>query len=265
MQVCSSIFMPVQFIGAGTILVRMDNRSRPTTPLFPTTDWALIEQCQPVADRPSLKLPELIEKYRPAIRAYLRGVRRLSEADADDAIQGFIASKVVADAALTRASRERGRFRSYLLTMLQRYLIDQHRREISRQRSEAGLAERVADETKDTIENVDVFEIAWARGVLDEAVCRMRTYLEASGRQVLWHVFSSRVLTPILTQVDPPPYEEFVGRFGFETATQACSAVVTARRMLARFVREVISQYTESDAEIEEEIDDLHRILSAAR
>jgi hypothetical protein len=41
------------------------------------------------------------------------------------------------------------------------------------------------------------------------------------------------------------------------------SAVLTARRTFARVLRELIAQYAGDDADVDEEIDDLYRILSA--
>ena len=93
----------------------------------------------------------------------------------------------------------------------------------------------------------------------------MERHLLGSDRGVLWQVFQRRVLSPILTETEVPPYETMVREFGFDTPTQACSAVVTARRMFARTLRHVIGEYADSEEEIDEELNDLREVLSNAR
>src|SRR5439155_3012654 len=98
--------------------------------------------------------------------------------------------------------------------------------------------------------------------ILNEVAVRMKQHLLESNRELLWKLFETRVLTPTLQQIEPPPYEQMVRELGFSTATEACSAVVTAKRMFARLLREVIGAYALDDEAIEEELNDLRQILS---
>jgi RNA polymerase sigma-70 factor (ECF subfamily) len=182
--------------------------------------------------------------------------------EADDVVQGFVAKKLIASEILADARRERGRFRTYLLTIFQRYLIDEQRGSATRQRQHQDFAHELTKTRGSEVAPSDPFDLAWARGLLDETVSRMKTQLQRGGREQLWGVFECRVLDPIVRQADPPPYEQMVRDFGFESRTQACSAVVTAKRIFARLLREVISSYAADDAAVEDELNELRKILA---
>jgi RNA polymerase sigma-70 factor (ECF subfamily) len=235
-------------------------------PIFPTTDWSLVEASGLTEAAATSRLDRLLAIYLPALQRYLRITRRCSPEAAHEIVHEFVAEKLVGTRVLSGVSRERGKFRSYLLSVFQHHLIDEHRRCRVRERHRSQIDATAFEAKLHERGGADPFDLAWARSVLQEATERMRHHLLQSDRGVLWRVFEARVLMPTLQGTDPPPYEQMVDEFGFETATQACSTVVTARRMLARFVRDVISVYCDgTDASIEEELSDLRRILASAR
>jgi len=232
--------------------------------MFPTTDWSLVEHCRDDVPDRRARHEQLVAIYLPALRAYLRGAKGCAAEEADELVQAFAAAKLVGPSVVSKARRGRGRFRSYLLTIFQNYLTDERRRaearERGRERYHAASCAAVGSD------GVDPFDLVWARAVLNDAAQRMQRHLLETHRAALWRVFESRVLLPSLQQADPPPYEQMVREYGFATPTQACSAVVTARRMFARFLREVVAEYTDGDdSAIEDELIDLRRIVAAAR
>jgi len=100
--------------------------------------------------------------------------------------------------------------------------------------------------------------------VIDRTIERMKQECRGSGRGDLWTVFEARVLAPTLGQDDAVPYEELIEKAGFASPVQAANALVTAKRMFARIIRQVISEYEGTDAEIDTELNDLHEILARA-
>lgn len=230
---------------------------------FPSTHWSLVDRAtQPHATVAKPALESLLCRYLPALRAHLILGRRLNAEQADELLQSFVTSKVLEQQMLSRADRSRGRFRNYLLTVLDRHHIDWHRSESARLRR-IDVELRETPEVPDRTPNSNAFDVAWATALLEQATEETRRRLRADGREDLWDVFRFRVLDPILVDQPPPPYEAMLERFGFRTATQACSAVLTARRTFARVLRELIAQYAEDQADVDEEIDDLYRILSS--
>src|SRR5690606_37022898 len=103
---------------------------------MPTTHWSLVARAgHDDADVKRRALVQLIERYLPAIRSYLVHRKRLRVEDADDLLQGFLMSKVLEQDLLPRAEQDKGRFRTFLLTSLDRYIISEHRRQTAQKRS----------------------------------------------------------------------------------------------------------------------------------
>jgi hypothetical protein len=226
--------------------------------IFPPTDWSLIEAAASSPVAASI----LICSYLPPIRSYLCNIKRFSTSEADEILQGFIASKFIERHLIEAADEGRGRFRTLVLSSLNRYLIDLYRR---REVEERHVSAMSIQNDINHVTDADCFDIEWARIILNTAIEVTRTELESSERQPLWQLFITRVLDPILNDQPVPEYDKVCAAFGFGTATQACSAIVTVKRMFARNLRRVIAGY-ESDTEaIEEELNDLKNILASRR
>jgi hypothetical protein len=106
--------------------------------------------------------------------------------------------------------------------------------------------------------------VSWARQVLADAMNAMQGDCLATGRGDVWGVFEGRVLSPLLRGGEQVAYSELVARYGFVSPSQASNVLVTANRMFVRELRRVVGAYTASDAETEEEIADLRRILAGS-
>ena len=232
---------------------------------FPVTRWSLVVRAADTdAAIKRIALTELLEKYLPALRSYLILSKHLDGDRADDMVQSFLASKVLDQDLIERADQRRGKFRTYLLTALDRFLVNQHRFDRAQKRSPKGSAsmdesDELAGEESEPIEN---FEVAWARQVLDRAIGQMQQECHGTGRDDLWLVFDARVLSPTLGNNPLVSYDELVRRAGFSSPVRAANALVTAKRMFIRNLRAVIGEYEADESEIDEEINDLHAILA---
>jgi RNA polymerase sigma-70 factor (ECF subfamily) len=232
---------------------------------FPTTEWSLVARASHSdADTRRRALTELLDRYVPAIKCYLTLAKRMDKDQVEDLLQGFLASKVLDEHLIEQADQERGKFRTFLLTALDRFIINQHRFEAAQKRSPAHMTS--IDEQPEPAENgsgpAAAFELAWARQVIDQTVARMKEECQGSARMDLWEVFQARVLGPTLGQSAPVPYDDLVQRAGFSSPVQAANALVTAKRMFTRILRGVIGEYESDEEEIDSEIDDLHKILA---
>ncbi|MAE66793.1 MAG: hypothetical protein CMJ18_21195 [Phycisphaeraceae bacterium] len=227
---------------------------------FPTTVWSMLGS----ADGPwHPVVTGFFLRYRPAMKAHLVRRRGLRPDEADDLVQGFICSKVIEKRLLAQADSRRGRFRSFLLTALDHYLISERRARRAHRRAPESLV-ALGDDVD--VEDVRAgphraFDVEWARQVLVEAIARMRGACAANRRPDLWGVFETRVLDPLLEQSEPVAYERLVERFGFASPAAASNALITARRMFVRHLREVVGEYAVGDDGIEQEIRDLRRVL----
>ena len=231
---------------------------------FPSTDWRTISRAAGDGTARQRAVGELLEKYLPALRSYLRGRWRVAADRIDDLMQGFVATQVLEQDLFGRAQERRGRFRDLLVTALDRHVIDQLRRESATVRSPGQVAS--LDGLPEHAEPAaaapaDSFDVSWARQALDLALVRLRDECQAAGRDRVWAVFAARVVGPAMDGAAPEPYEKLLGRFGFESPEQASNLLMTAKRMFLRHLRAVVSEYADED-EVEEEIRDLRRILA---
>jgi RNA polymerase sigma-70 factor (ECF subfamily) len=225
---------------------------------FPATQWSLVDAMRGGGDEGARRaaLAALLERYMPALRAYLVIERRLPRERADDLLQGFVADKVLERDLVAKADRARGKFRSFLLTALHRYAIDRARAEQARP-GVTGAAAFEDVEPPAAPAARDAFDVAWAREVLREAVGRTRAHCERFGRADLWAVFDGRVLRPAFRDEPAVAYDALMPRFGWATAAQGANALVTAKRLFERELRAVVGEYAGDAEAVEEELRDL--------
>lgn len=244
----------------------MTNEDSPPLANFPTTQWSQVfraRKCDESQKR--LLLDHLLRQYLPALRAHLTVEKGLSTDHAEDVLQGFVADKILDKDLLCQADHTKGKFRTFLLRALNNYLISLFRRAAANKRA-PNRAEPLdpqlqPDLVKNTKEPAQAFDLAWARRVLSLALDDMKEYCRATDRRDVWGVFDARVLRPVLEQETTIGYEQLVQKFGFRSPRQASNVLVTAKRIFRRHLRQVVSEYTETDEEVEEELRDLRRIL----
>ena len=231
---------------------------------FPATSWSLVALA--AADGPESQrnaLQTLLVRYLPALRAHLVCSKGMAADAADDLLQDFVAAKVLERDLITRADRDLGKFRTFLLVSLDRYWLNQIRDRAAQKRS-ADLADPLGDHVDRLAaqSQTDAFHAAWARDLLRQAIEAMRVECESSGRDELWGVFECRVLDPALHGSEPVGYDSLVERFHFRSPSQASNTLATAKRMFARLLRAAVGQYAGSEQEIDEELDDLRKGLA---
>ncbi|HUO08576.1 MAG TPA: hypothetical protein VM008_09780 [Phycisphaerae bacterium] len=249
----------------------MENLERAAeTTTFATTSWSLVARAGGGAggttpQRDSLGV--LLKRYLPAMRAYLDGQRQVPPDRVPDLLQGFVADKIIEQNLIAQADRQRGKFRSFLLMSLKRYVIDEHRRREAAKRSPEGALTTLESAAEVAINDEPSrnFDLAWARELVNETLQRMKRECERSGRTDLWEVFDCRVVGPAFLGTAPLEYDHLVERFGLPTPLHASNLLTTAKRMFARTLRSVAAEYADDDQLVEEEIQDLLAIVSLGR
>ena len=239
----------------------------PTPPRrFVKTDWGLVGQA---GEGRREALGVLLLRYLPALRAYLMQRGGLTCDNADDILQEFVASKILQGEAIAHARRNEGKFRTFLLKTLNRFVINRMRdRQTKKRAPQHGRIVSLGDHLEllgSERQPADAFHAAWAQEALREALRRMQVQCERSGRADLWAVFQCRVAGPILEGKEPVSYEHLIERFGFRSPSQASNALITAKRMYARTLRAVLAEYARDEEEVEEEIRELREALSRHR
>src|SRR5262245_57970782 len=182
---------------------------------FPTTHWSLVGRAGQGAASGRVALGELIRIYLPALRAHLTGPMRIDPHRADDLLQGFLADKILEQNMIALANPNRGKFRTFLLTALEHFVVDTIRYESARKRSPRSKVHDIddqADRLSAGKSPSDTFDRAWAGEVLGETMRRMRSECESSGRGHQWTIFEARMLLPITDGATIPSHEELARR-----------------------------------------------------
>ena len=248
--------------GESTVSIPEDPHPHP----FPTTRWTMVGRAgDPDATANREALSQLIQIYLPALRVHLVRAKRIDPTEAEDLVQSFISAKFLETNLVAQADRTHGRFRTFVLTCLDRFVISERRKAAALKRGGGGASSLDAAEVDvpDTaqVEPSHEFDVAWARELLLEVTRRMRAECEKTARPEVWGVFECRILQPILDEAEPVDYAELVQRFSLQSPVQASNVLVTGKRMFERLLRAAVSAYATTAEEIEEEIRDLRTIL----
>ncbi len=234
---------------------------------LPPTRWSVVARAaNRERDAGLADLGRIVAAYRPVLVRHLVVRMRLPTDRAEDLVQAFLAEKLVGQNVVRHAVPEKGRFRSFLLKVFSNFVI-------GRLRSQQALKRLPESESAVTLDDLpelpsgdaslaESFETLWARQVVNRTVERMRDECRSKGRPTLWAVFESRVLAPLLDQGEPLPYEELVARFGLRSPSEASNLLITAKRMFARALHEVVRETVATDRDVEPEIRELKRILA---
>ena len=234
---------------------------------FPTTHWSLVGRAagRAGAGAGKVALGELVRIYLPALRAHLIGPVGIDRDRAEDLLQGFLADKVLEQNVIAAADPGRGKFRTFLLTALERFVIDTHRRQAAAKRTPRGklldvdeLGHRAASHHTPS----HAFDRAWAGEVLGEVTRRLRAECQNSGRAHLWGIFEARMLQPIIDGAEPPSHDELARKYHLPSPAHSANALTSAKRLFTRTFRAVVAEYARDEAEVDSEIRELWEIFS---
>jgi len=220
---------------------------------FPSTHGSLVRGA--AAGETGLRvqsLDVLLSRYRGPLLAHLRWTRRLPHAQAEDILQSFLHDKVLRQGLVAGADQARGRFRTYLLTALERFLVNELRRQNARKRRatrEVPIEEH-AEAIGDPSPALDPFDVEWARTVLEQAARRLQAECLAGARMDVWRLFEQRVLLPSLEGCAGPSYEDLVRDLGIASPSAAYNLLLTGKRMFARQLEAVIAEYAGDRADL---------------
>lgn len=232
-------------------------------PDFPSTQWSFVTELRSV-DAPGK--PPLIEKfllrYLPPMRSFVRyRFIQLNEHDCEDLLQDFVTDQIIQRSLVEWAERGRGKLRSFLSRSLQNYGISWLRRHRVKSAATSVETDSWQSDANTIDAETDIFDVAWCRHVIGEAVVRLKDECHDSGRQLMWDVFDLRVLRPLITTVEPLPYRELEAKLG-AGEKQLANLLTSAKLMLRRKIEDIVQTYVEDPVEVKKEIDDLFQIAA---
>ena len=213
--------------------------------------------------RAQAALAKLCQTYWYPLYAFVRQ-RGYTSHDAQDLTQEFFA-RLLEKNSLATITREKGKFRSFLLTMLNRFLTDEWRKARAQKRGGGQIVSldtrdaetRFGHEPVETTTPEKLFEQNWALALLNSVYEQLRREHQENGKGALFDALKF-CLTGDRASV---PYSELAARLNVsETALK-----VTVHRLRQRYrelLREEVAHTVAGENEVEEELNCLFRALS---
>ena len=242
---------------------RSDSRAAPKR--FATTQWSLVlAAAREHGGRESEEaLAKLCQTYWYPVYAYIRR-RGYPAADAQDRTQAFFEALLEKDY-VRLADRERGRFRTFLLTAVSRFLAKQRDRAAAKKRGgdrkllsiDVAAGEgRYAMEPSDRWTPERLYERRWALTLLDRVLANLGERYAEQGKRAL---FDS--LKVFLTDTERSSNAELAAKLGLTEG-----ALKVAVHRLRRRYRDLLKQeIADTVADTGDVADELEILLSALR
>jgi RNA polymerase sigma-70 factor (ECF subfamily) len=230
-----------------------------------TTHWSVVQAAGHSFDTKAREaLAALCRGYWYPLYVYVRR-RGYRQHDAEDLTQAFFA-RLLERNWIGRAEQAKGRFRTFLLTALERFLANEWDKVRARKRG--GGREFVPvqideAETRYGVEPVDertpeqAFEYHWAVTLLDEVVRRLEREFQERGQPELF-----AALKPCLTGgSSAQPYDALAAKLGLSEAAVKV-AVHRLRQRYRELLRAEIADTVASPQEVDAEMRHLLNVLA---
>lgn len=236
----------------------------PRADAFVTTHWSLVSR----AGRGDITqardaVARLCQTYWYPLYAYVRR-RGYSPPDAEDLTQGFFA-RLLERNSLAGIRREKGKFRSYLLTALNHFVADEWKRAKAQKRGGLRLVSfnAASAETRYRHEPIEpstpenIFERNWALALLNEVFQRLQREHATAGKVELFE----RLKFCLTGERSSIAYAELAA--GLHLSESAVK--VTVHRLRQRYrelLRAEVANTVATEAEVQEELRYLVRVLA---
>jgi len=233
------------------------SEERSQQPVFLTTHWSVVLSAQDVDSPQSAEaLAKLCSAYWFPLYAFVRRQGR-SPHDAQDLTQEFFARLLEKDY-LKSAAQDKGRFRTFLLVALKRFLANEWDRQHAQKRGgftpvvsiDQELAEsRFESEPAHSLQPDVLFDRQWAMTLLERTMKRLQEEYVTSGRARLFELLRGA----LARDESALPYAQIAGQLNLSEA----AVKMAVQRLRARYreiLRAEIAETVSSPDEVEEEI-----------
>ena len=207
-------------------------------------------------------LERLAEGYWLPLFAYVRR-RGYDEEAARDLTQAFFA-RLLERRDVASATPEKGRFRSFLITALKNFLVNQEERERALKRG--GGRAPLSIDTEEAVGRLEglpvddetperVFERAWARAVLDRTLARLAEQYAERGKTELFEALAEH----LVGGSEGTPYAELAA----ELSLSVGAVKVAVHRLRARYREELRREIADTLADPGDVEDELRLLFEA--
>jgi len=206
------------------------------------------------------------EAYWPPLYSFLRH-RGYPSADAQDLVQGFFAHLLEQDT-LTRADRQKGRLRTFLLGSLQNFLFNEYERARALKRGGGRQIVSIDEHLPEAeaamfatshLSDAGCYDFVWASNIVTRAWQSLQNAFVAEGKAE-W----LEELRPFVAggSVTPPNQEEAAARLGVPIATLR-TWLSRLRQRYRESLRMEVASTVSDPADVDQELHHLYQILMA--
>ena len=239
-----------------------------TREAFLTTHWSIIEDAgSDDEDRNRAMIGLLLKRYWKPVYCYLRR-KGYDNEQAKDLTQRFFHEVVLKRGLIEKADESKGRFRSFLLIALNRYLINIKYEESAQKRipKDKLVSLDMVDlpELPYTVERSspeESFNYAWVSSLLEQVLEQVEVTCQEDGRKVHWEVFHDRILQPVMDGREQPSLKEICEKYGIRDDVKASNMIVTVKRCFQAALRKYLRDSVISDEQVSGELKELRRFF----
>lgn len=232
---------------------------------FTTTHWSVVLAAgSETTESSQAALEKLCRTYWYPLYAYVRRFGYSAE-DAKDLTQEFFL-RLLEKRYIALADRNRGKFRTFLLTSLKRFLLNQEEKKRATKRGSGeplfpidgdAAEDWYGCEPKHDLSPEKLFDKRWAGILIDQALHRLRQEYARQGNQPLFEELKDH-----LWGQEAVSYIEIAQHFEMtEGAVKA--AAFRLRRRLSHALRSVIAETVTNQEEVEDELKSLIGTISS--
>lgn len=234
---------------------------------FLTTHWSLIDGVKEHTDKDQALIGLLLERYWKPVYCYLRR-KGYDNEQAKDLTQDFFHEVVLSRSLIDRADQSKGRFRSFLLNALNKYLIDEQRKETAQKRiPQAKLVPLdisnppVLPQKVSQLEPEQCFDYAWKTDLLERALAELKQWYFGRAMETHWYLFRDRLLRPSLEGLEAPAFSQLCKQYGIEDETKASNMLGTVKRQFQKILTKHVRQTVLSGDVAESELEEMFKFL----
>jgi len=238
-----------------------------TSEAFLTTHWSLIEDIKSKKDKNQALLGLLLSKYWKPVYCYLRR-KGYNNEESKDLTQEFFYEAVFGRGLVEKADESKGRFRSFMLIALNRFLINIKHKETAQKRipKDKLVPLDMVDslelpQTVSTLAPEDSFNYAWVSSLLEEVLEEVEAKCHSDGKGVHWQVFCNRILQPIIDGTDPPSLKGICEKYGIKDDAQASNMIVTVKRRFQAALKKQLRNSVVSEEQVSGELEEIRRFF----
>lgn len=232
-------------------------------PVFVTTRWSVVLAAQDKSSPDSAAaLETLCRAYWYPLYAYVRGSGR-SPHDAQDLTQEFFARLLALDW-LRVVLPEKGRFRTFLIVSMKRFLTNEWHRDMAQKRGAGNLPLSLDTEAAESrfaaeppLSPDELYERRWAMTLLEESLERLQRDFTHTGKEQEFNALKEW----LTAERGSIPYGQIATALG-TTEGAARVAVHRLRKQFRQSFRQTIAETVEAAGDVEVEMRHLVAVLS---